>query len=71
MRPTKSKTAYNSCAWRWLDQINENGTAEEFCNYWNNELSAEQREAYKKEAKELAEKNTWTDSASISKGTMY
>jgi hypothetical protein len=34
----------NLCACRWLDQINENGTAEEFRNYWNNELTVEQRE---------------------------
>ncbi|KAF9234066.1 hypothetical protein BU15DRAFT_66028 [Melanogaster broomeanus] len=44
MRPTKNKTGYNLCAWRWITQINENGTSEEFRDYWFKQL------AYKDEA---------------------
>ncbi|KAG6376018.1 hypothetical protein JVT61DRAFT_2905 [Boletus reticuloceps] len=52
MRVAKNKTAYNLCALRWKTQIHD-GMSEEFCVYWNQELSQEQCTAYVKEAKEL------------------
>ncbi|KAF8423006.1 hypothetical protein L210DRAFT_3653962 [Boletus edulis BED1] len=53
MRVAKNQTAYNLCARRWLRQANENGTTEEYRNYWFKVLSANQRDAYKTECAEL------------------
>ncbi|KAF8833129.1 hypothetical protein BDN67DRAFT_986228 [Paxillus ammoniavirescens] len=53
MRPTKNKTGYNLCAWRWITQVNKNGTSEEFRDYWNKWLGESQREVYTKEALKL------------------
>ncbi|KAF8549315.1 hypothetical protein OG21DRAFT_1488647 [Imleria badia] len=60
MCPTKNRTGYNLCAIRWLAQVNENGSSKEFRIYWNQELI----EAYKNEAKELVDNNTWNDAVS-------
>ncbi|KAF9232876.1 hypothetical protein BU15DRAFT_80738 [Melanogaster broomeanus] len=45
MHPTKNKTGYNLCAWRWITQINENGTSEEFRDYWFKQLGENQCKA--------------------------
>ncbi|KIK74417.1 hypothetical protein PAXRUDRAFT_19891 [Paxillus rubicundulus Ve08.2h10] len=67
MRPTKTKTGYNLCAWRWLTQVNEHGLSKEFREYWNKQLDEKQRDAYKKEANE---QTAWSGDT-FRRGTLY
>ncbi|KAN0086049.1 hypothetical protein V8E55_007183 [Tylopilus felleus] len=67
MRPMKAKSGYNLCAWRWLAQVNTNGSCDKFIEYWDG-LNKGQQDAYINETKEMVNMNIW-DSIIVSKGT--
>ncbi|KIJ05307.1 hypothetical protein PAXINDRAFT_21420 [Paxillus involutus ATCC 200175] len=70
MRVPSEQCGRNLCGRRWLKQVNNAGTKDEFEAFWWGTLSPQQRQAYDDEAKGYPTKKAWADKA-VAEGKMH
>ncbi|KAF8833110.1 hypothetical protein BDN67DRAFT_1072991 [Paxillus ammoniavirescens] len=70
MRVPTEQCGRNLCGRRWLKQVNNVGTKDEFEAYWWGTLSLQQRQAYDDEAKQFPSKKAWSDKT-VADGTLH
>ncbi|KAF9218995.1 hypothetical protein BS17DRAFT_790157 [Gyrodon lividus] len=69
------KSARTLCAYRWLKQVNEDGTTAQFNEYWKH-LKKDQKAKYEKDSGTLVSNDGWNDFSdtvinTLSSGTVY